>query len=141
MNIKPCTLNTVMGLMCLKSNLVSTYMNRLVTVTTSLWLRYFYIGSPFTNSTCQCTLPDQNAHDFNVRDHASNVLFSTPFTWGSWHNFGVQVDWNNRTLAVLYSLNATPLRPVTKVVPNPSASLGSTGQGDFHFGMLKVLVY
>jgi hypothetical protein len=106
----------------------------------SLWVRYFYIGSPFTNPTG--TLPAQNAHDFKVRDHDLNVLFSTPFTChgGSWHNFGVQVDWNDRTLAILYSRNATPLQPVTKVVPNLSASLGSTGQGDFHFGVLKVLV-
>ena len=61
-----------------KFNLVSIYMNRLVTVTMSLWLRYFYVGSPFTNSTG--TQPDQNVHNFKVRDHASNVLFSTPFT-------------------------------------------------------------
>lgn len=111
-------------------------MNRLMTM--YLWIRYFYIGSPFTNPTG--TLPAQNAHDFKVRDHALNVLFSTPFTCGSWHNFGIQVDWNHRTLAVLYSQNATPLQPVTKVIPNLTASFGSTGKGDFHFGVLKVLV-
>ena len=122
--------------MYLKFNLVRAYMNRLMTM--YLWIRYFYIGSPFTNPTG--TLPAQNAHDFKVRDHALNVLFSTPFTCGSWHNFGIQVDWNHRTLAVLYSQNATPLQPVTKVIPNLTASFGSTGKGDFHFGVLKVLV-
>lgn len=99
----------------------------------------FYIGSPFTNPTG--TLPAQNAHDFKVRDHALNVLFSIPFTCGSWHNFGVQVDWDHRTLAVLYSQNAAPLQPVTKVIPNLTVSFGSIGQGDFHFGVLKVLVF
>ena len=101
-----------------------------------LWVRCRYIGSPFTNPTG--TLPAPNAHNFKVRDHALNVLFSTSFTCGSWHNFGVQVDWNNRTIAVLYSQNATPLQPVTKVVPNLTTALGSMGQGDFHFGVLKV---
>ncbi|KAF8817078.1 hypothetical protein BYT27DRAFT_7075551 [Phlegmacium glaucopus] len=94
------------------------------------------LGSPFTNPTG--TLPALNAHNFKVRDHARNVLFSTPFTYGSWHNFGVQVDWNNRTLAVLYSQDATPLQPVTKVIPNLTTTLGSIGQGDFHFGILKL---
>jgi len=94
------------------------------------------LGSPFTNPTG--TLPAQNAYDFKVRDHALNVLFSTPFTYGSWHNFGVQIDWNNRTLAIFYSQNATPLQPVTKVIPNLTTALGSAGQGDFHFGVLKL---
>jgi hypothetical protein len=52
----------------------------------------------------------------------------------------VQVDWNNRTLAVLYSQDATPLQAVTKVIPNLTTALGSAGQGDFHFGVLKVVV-
>ena len=125
-----------MVLMCLIFNLVSTYMNRLIKMSLRA---YFYIGSPFTNSTG--TQSDQKAHNFKVRDHASNVLFSTPFTSGLWHNFGVQVDWQNRTLSIFYSLNASYLQPVRGVVPNPSASIGSTGQGDFHFGVLKVLVY
>lgn len=94
------------------------------------------IGSPFTNPTG--TLPVHNACNFKVRDHALNVLFSTLFTYGSWHNFGVQVDWNNRTLAVLYSQDATPLQPVTKVVPNLTTAPSSMGQGDLHFGVLKV---
>lgn len=94
------------------------------------------LGSPFTNPTG--ALPAHNAHDFKVRDHALNVLFSTPFTYGSWHNIGVQVDWTNRTLAVLYSENATALQFVTKVVPNLTTGLGPRGQGDFHFGVLKL---
>ena len=71
-------------------------------------------------------------------DHALNVLFSTPFTADVWHNFAVEVDWNARTLAVFYSQDAEPLQEVTDTVPNPSAVSGSAGQGDFHFGVLKV---
>ena len=83
-------------------------------------------------------MPD--AHSFKVRDHALNILFETPFTAHSWHNFAVQVDWTNRTLAVLYSTDALPLSVVAEPSPNLSASLGAAGQGDFHFGVLKVRV-
>ncbi|KIM43056.1 glycoside hydrolase family 131 protein, partial [Hebeloma cylindrosporum] len=94
------------------------------------------LGSPFTNPTGE--LPVQDAHNFKVLDHALNVLFSTPFTSGCWHNFAVQVDWDNRTLAVLFSKGNMPLKPVTKVVPNSSAAAGTAGQGEFHFGVLKL---
>ncbi|KAG6818561.1 hypothetical protein H0H93_003949 [Arthromyces matolae] len=94
------------------------------------------LGSPFTNPTG--ALPAQNAHWFKVLDHALNVLFETPFTPNTWHNFAVQVDWNERTLAVLYSKNDQHLVLVTKPVPNTTAASGSAGQGDFHFGVLKL---
>lgn len=94
------------------------------------------LGSPFTNP--KGDLPVQDAHNFKVLDHALNVLFSTPFTSGCWHNFAVQVDWDNRTLAVLFSKGNMPLKPVTKVMPNLSAAAGTAGQGEFHFGVLKV---
>ena len=79
-----------------------------------------------------------NAHSFKVLDHALNVLFTTPFTPVSWHNFAVRVDWTNRTLAVLFSKDAAPLQVVKKPAPNLSTASGTAGQGDFHFGVLKV---
>jgi len=94
------------------------------------------IGSPFTNPTG--SLPAQNAHSFKVLDHALNVLFITSCSPAKWHNFAIQVDWNNRTLAVLYSEDDAELAAVTKVLPNLTASLGATGRGDFHFGVLKL---
>ncbi|KDR82534.1 hypothetical protein GALMADRAFT_220528 [Galerina marginata CBS 339.88] len=94
------------------------------------------LGSPFTNPTGK--LPAQNAHNFKVLDHALNVLFSIPFISVSWHNFAVQVDWDKNTLAVLYSKDADPLKAVTKVVPNLTHATSSAGQGDFHFGVLKL---
>ncbi|KAF7798258.1 hypothetical protein EIP86_009475 [Pleurotus ostreatoroseus] len=83
-------------------------------------------------------LPAPNAHAFKVRDHALNVLFTTPFEASTWHNFAVQVDWTNRTLAVLFSKDDTPLTVVTSPTPNLSTALGVDGQGDFHFGVLKL---
>jgi hypothetical protein len=94
------------------------------------------LGSPFTIPTG--TLPAANATSFQVLDHASNVLFTTPFSSDTWHNFAVQVDWDNRTLAVLYSANDDTLKAVTEVVPNLTATAGVAGQGDFHFGVLKL---
>ncbi|OCH89931.1 hypothetical protein OBBRIDRAFT_812977 [Obba rivulosa] len=94
------------------------------------------LGSPFTDPTGPIPTPD--AHWFKVRDHALNVLFETPFTPDTWHNFAVQIDWVNRTLAVLYSKDGSLLQAVTELEPNLSTSLGPDGQGDFHFGVLKL---
>ena len=94
------------------------------------------VGSPFTNPTG--TLPAPDAHSFKVLDHALNVLFSTPFTSHVWHNFAIEVDWTARTLAVLYSQGPGLLQRVTRTVENPTVPAGADGQGDFHFGVLKV---
>jgi len=39
---------------------------------------------------------------------------------------------------VYYSKDADPLKAVTAVKDNPGAVKGPDGQGDFHFGLLKV---
>ncbi|KAK7025553.1 hypothetical protein VNI00_015906 [Paramarasmius palmivorus] len=94
------------------------------------------LGSPFTNPTG--TLPAPDADSFKVLDHDLNVLFKTPFSADSWHNFAVQVDWDNLTLQVFYSTDAEELTAVTDVVSNPTVAQGAAGQGDFHFGVLKL---
>ncbi|TDL19698.1 hypothetical protein BD410DRAFT_401484 [Rickenella mellea] len=94
------------------------------------------LGSPFTNPTGK--LPAADAHSFKIRDHALNLLFSTPFTPLTWHNFAIQVNFDARTLGVFYSQNSNTLKPVTKLVSNSAASAGAAGQGDFHFGVLKL---
>jgi hypothetical protein len=84
------------------------------------------------------TKPDPKARYFKVRNHALNLLFQTPLKRNTWHNFAVQVDWKNRTLAVLFSHDDSPLKPVTGVVGNNSTARGVAGQGDYHWGILKV---
>ncbi|CAG8974909.1 hypothetical protein HYALB_00006693 [Hymenoscyphus albidus] len=61
------------------------------------------------------------------------VLFETEFTGGGvWHNFGIVMDYEKNTTAILYSTDANPLKEVVKPTKNEIA-----GQGQHHFGMLK----
>lgn len=93
-------------------------------------------GTPFTIPSA--TKPDSTARYLKVRDHALNLLFQTPLLPLTWHNFAVQVDWDRRTLAVLFSYGALPLKHVTGVKNNNSTASGTAGQGDYHWGVLKV---
>ncbi|KAI0298078.1 hypothetical protein B0F90DRAFT_1633040 [Multifurca ochricompacta] len=77
-------------------------------------------------------------HVLGIRAHNGTVLFQTPFHSTEWHNFAVVVDWDNLTLKVFYSLGARPLKAVTNVEENSSAVKGPNGQGEFHFGVLKL---
>ena len=94
-----------------------------------------FIGTPFstTSSSTNATSPT-----LRIRAHDGTVLFQTPFPLTTWHNFAVVVDWDKLTLKVYYSQDALPLQAVTDVQDNSSAGGGSQGQGDFHFGLLKV---
>jgi len=93
------------------------------------------LGSPFTNPTGN--LPAPGARNFKILDHSLNVLFSTPFTCQTWHNFAIVVDWDNLTLAVFYSVGAQPLKSVSPTTKNQGAQAAPNGQGEFHFGVLK----
>lgn len=93
-------------------------------------------GSPFTNPTGE--LPAPGAQNFKILDHGLNVLFSTPFTCGTWHNFAIVVDWDNLTLAVYYSAGSQPLKLVSPPKSNQGVKAGPDGKGEFHFGVLKV---
>src|ERR1700733_11068180 len=73
----------------------------------------FWLGTPFSKTTA--TSLDPTARNLKIRDHASNLLYQTPFKSDTWHNIAVQVDWDSRTLAVLYSADDSPLQPVTDV--------------------------
>ncbi|KIJ59263.1 glycoside hydrolase family 131 protein [Hydnomerulius pinastri MD-312] len=94
------------------------------------------LGSPFTDPTGP--LPVADAHYLKVRNHALDLLFETPFTSGDWHNFAVQIDWTQLTLGVFYSTNDQPLEAVTGIEDNSSTPAGVAGQGDYHFGVLKL---
>ncbi|KIO20240.1 hypothetical protein M407DRAFT_221102 [Tulasnella calospora MUT 4182] len=94
-------------------------------------------GSNFANPT-QAHLPTSNAFNLEITDHALNVIYSVPFKSLTWYNFAVQVDWTNRTLGVFASQNADQLEKVSKLRPNLSATAGPDGQGDFHFGVIKL---
>jgi hypothetical protein len=91
------------------------------------------LGTPFNT-----TLSKAASRVLRIRAHDGTVLFRTPFLRATWHNFAVVVDWDNLTLKVFYSSGAHPLKAVTTAEDNSSAARGPKGQGDFHFGVLKV---
>lgn len=94
------------------------------------------VGSPFTNPTGP--LPAKDAGYIKILDHSLNVIYKTPFRDETWHNFAIIVDWDKSTLQVFFSPNERSLKPVTGVKQNPTVPKGEAGQGDFHFGVLKV---
>jgi beta-xylosidase len=96
-------------------------------------LPYRFIGTPF-NTTFSST----TSYDLRIRAHDGTILFHTQFCQATWHNFAVVVDWDKLTLKVFYSTDALPLKAVTTAQDNSSNARGPNGQGDFHFGVLKV---
>ncbi|KZV71116.1 glycoside hydrolase family 131 protein [Peniophora sp. CONT] len=90
------------------------------------------IGTPFnTTATSQ-------SHHLKVRSKNGTVLFSTPFTATTWHNFAVTVDWDALTLETSYSAEGAKLKRVATATSNVGAVRGPTGQGDFHIAVLKL---
>ncbi|PBP16380.1 hypothetical protein BUE80_DR012832 [Diplocarpon rosae] len=68
----------------------------------------------------------------NTNVKPSVNFFNTSFTENVWHNFGLTLDFTANTTTVLYSTDSTPLA----VVNGPAAN-DISGQGQYHFGVLK----
>ncbi|KAI0131859.1 hypothetical protein BJ170DRAFT_223082 [Xylariales sp. AK1849] len=68
----------------------------------------------------------------NVNEDPVQVLFSSPFTEDVFHNFAVTLDFDASTTQVFYSQGADALVAQTKALNNDIS-----GQGQFHFGVLK----
>ncbi|KAG4432554.1 hypothetical protein IFR05_011966 [Cadophora sp. M221] len=76
--------------------------------------------------------PDTLFLQGNVNSKPISTIFSTRFTPGTWHNFGLVLDFVKGTTQVYYSTGNSPLASVSKAVTNNVA-----GQGQYHFGILK----
>ncbi|KAI1856852.1 hypothetical protein JX265_011177 [Neoarthrinium moseri] len=68
----------------------------------------------------------------NVNSNPVQTLFSTPFTAGVFHNFAVTLDFGSLTTQVFYSQGCQALVAQTDALANDVS-----GQGQFHFGLLK----
>ncbi|KAK3356567.1 hypothetical protein B0T25DRAFT_497215 [Lasiosphaeria hispida] len=66
----------------------------------------------------------------NLND--GQLLFSTAFTAGVFHNFALTLDFDQLTTQVFFSRGGDALASVTDVLQNDVS-----GQGQFHFGVLK----
>ncbi|KAG4419123.1 hypothetical protein IFR04_007719 [Cadophora malorum] len=76
--------------------------------------------------------PDTLFLQGNVNSKPISTIFSVRFTPGTWHNFGLVLDFVKGTTQVYYSTGNNPLASVSKAVTNNVA-----GQGQYHFGVLK----
>ncbi|KAI0908689.1 glycoside hydrolase family 131 protein [Ustulina deusta] len=68
----------------------------------------------------------------NVNANPAQTLFSVPFTEDVFHNFAVTLDFDALTTQVFYSQGADALVAQTEALANDVS-----GQGQFHFGVLK----
>jgi hypothetical protein len=68
----------------------------------------------------------------NVNEAQPGLIFSHPFDDGVFHNFAIKLDFNALTTQVFYSQASNQLAAVTGAIAN-----NVTGQGQFHFGVLK----
>ncbi|KAI1349969.1 hypothetical protein F5Y01DRAFT_326814 [Xylaria sp. FL0043] len=68
----------------------------------------------------------------NVNANPVQTLFSTPFTEDVFHNFAVTLDFDALTTQVFYSQGTDALVAQTEALASDVS-----GQGQFHFGVLK----
>ncbi|TGJ85671.1 hypothetical protein E0Z10_g3096 [Xylaria hypoxylon] len=68
----------------------------------------------------------------NVNANPVQTLFSVPFTEDVFHNFAVTLDFDALTTQVFYSQDTNALAVQTEALANDVS-----GQGQFHFGVLK----
>ncbi|KAI8626969.1 glycoside hydrolase family 131 protein [Xylariaceae sp. FL1651] len=68
----------------------------------------------------------------NVNANPVQTLFNTPFTEDVFHNFAVTLDFDALTTQVFYSQGTDALVAQTQALANDVS-----GQGQFHFGVLK----
>ena len=67
----------------------------------------------------------------NLKSSPPKVLYETSFTTG-WHNFALQFDFGKNQVQTFYSKEQEALKSV-----GAAASNDLSGQGEFHFGLLK----
>ncbi|KAG5915375.1 hypothetical protein E4U61_004685 [Claviceps capensis] len=84
------------------------------------------------NITGVNTLDPDSLTLFGNTNRFGDVLFTTPFTAGTFHNFALRLDFTRNTTEVRYSTGLHALKSVTGPRFNDIS-----GQGQYHFGLLK----
>jgi hypothetical protein len=70
-------------------------------------------------------------------DNPVKILFETPLTDNVWHNFGINLDFPNNLISVLYSVDGNPLEVVVPQTFNNISGAPPTTLGETHFGLQK----
>ncbi|KAK2024156.1 hypothetical protein LX32DRAFT_643880 [Colletotrichum zoysiae] len=65
------------------------------------------------------------------------TFFETPLTDDVWHNIGINLDYPNNMISVLYSTDNNPLQVVTPPTFNNISGAGQTTLGETHIGLQK----
>ncbi|KAI9149076.1 hypothetical protein HJFPF1_11123 [Paramyrothecium foliicola] len=70
-------------------------------------------------------------------DKPVKIFFETPLLDDVWHNFGIDLDFENNTISVLYSTNDDFLKVVVPPTFNNISGASPTTLGETHFGLQK----
>ncbi|KAI9337622.1 hypothetical protein DFJ73DRAFT_954340 [Zopfochytrium polystomum] len=70
-------------------------------------------------------------------DNPVKTFFRTPLVDGVWHNFGIDLDFPNNLISILYSTDCEPLTVVVPPTYNNISGAGKTTLGETHFGLQK----
>ncbi|KAL8351317.1 hypothetical protein RB598_006213 [Gaeumannomyces tritici] len=65
------------------------------------------------------------------------LFFETPLTDDTWHNFGIDLNFNDNLISVLYSTDDEPLKVVAPPTFNNISGVAPTTLGETHFGLQK----
>ncbi|KAK8041511.1 hypothetical protein PG994_014518 [Apiospora phragmitis] len=70
-------------------------------------------------------------------DVPTKLFFETPLTDDVWHNFGIDLNFDENMISVLYSTNDQPLKVVMPPTFNNISGKAPTTLGETHFGLQK----
>ncbi|KAK3674964.1 hypothetical protein LTR78_005308 [Recurvomyces mirabilis] len=92
-------------------------------------------GTPYNNATkgkipATQTLRIESSTNGGVSE---TTLFETYYTLNDWHNFALELDFNQNTITGYYSKNHDALKVVI-----PTKANNNAGGGLYHFGILKL---
>ncbi|KAH8172055.1 hypothetical protein LIA77_08823 [Sarocladium implicatum] len=69
---------------------------------------------------------------YKLLNRKEELLWETPILEGEWQNFGITLDFDENTIAAVYSTGSEPLTSALEATSNDNS-----GDGQYQFGLLK----